>query len=537
MRLSTIFELLLILLLVAFAAYGRVIDHDEIHRVARAADNTKYSDMSLSTMSLKQAADSVNRYCTCNENICNCCRDFHIPVVQLKGPGCASLQYLQGDNLAVQLSFGDNILTSTIVNGKNPKPVCVPLPGGFTKFCGRIYSIQRDAKNHFKACLGLELQSSTELEASLRVSCFRFGPEGLKLRPAEPLPIVEAESVEEEDDDDFFGLGSDDDDDDDEEDERPSFNSVPDASGGSDTQESDDDDDDDDILGFSALLDIFTGEDETATKKPKITTVAPLLEFTIPILSRPTTPTSLENHELSTFPTESENNEEHEDDTEEPVKVVDEGSTGLTESNTENNTDENQEQITEASNKITYLVKPNKATINKVKKGVVGEKKPSVTSTSVNAIHDPEKPAKKPIKDEYDEDINEDDILDDDDDDVLDDDDEDEVLDDDDEDKNDEDGDNEDKLDDEKYTEHENEDDDDDDDDDEKAEDLAELDDDDDEEEDAMLSALMETGKSKKNKGNQTNTNEHDNEDYDVELDFLTRKHSGGNRQSKLTRL
>ncbi|TGZ49864.1 Replicase polyprotein 1a [Temnothorax longispinosus] len=67
MRLSTIFELLLILLLVAFAAYGRVID--------------------LTTMSLKQATDSVNRYCTCNENICNCCRDFHIPLVQLKGPG------------------------------------------------------------------------------------------------------------------------------------------------------------------------------------------------------------------------------------------------------------------------------------------------------------------------------------------------------------------------------------------------------------------------------------------------------------------
>ncbi|KAL6438187.1 hypothetical protein ACFW04_004417 [Cataglyphis niger] len=533
MRLSTIFELLLILLLVAFAAYGRVIDRDEVtHRVTRAADNTKQSDMGLSTMSLKQATDSVNRYCTCNENICNCCRDFHIPVVQLKGPGCASLQYLQGDNLAVQLSFGDNILTSTIVNGKNPKPVCVPLPGGFTKFCGRVYSIQRDAKNHFKACLGLELQSSTELEASLRVSCFRFGPEGLKLRPAEPLPIVETESIEEDDDDDdFFGLGSDDDDDDDDEDdERPSLNSVPDASGVNDAQESDDDDDDDDLLGFSALLDIFTGDDDT-TKRPKVTTAAPLLEFTIPILSKPTT-SSLEDHELPVFPNESENNEdeEHEDSTQEPGKVVDEESTASTESNTEdNNTDENQDQVTEASNKITYLAKPNKATTNKVKKGVIGQKKPSVTSTSVNAIHDPEKPAKKPIKDEYDEDVDDDDILDDDGD--EDDDDDDDILDDDDEDKNDVYEDNEDdKLDDEKHTEH-------DDDDDEKAEDLAELDDDDDEEEDAMLSALMDTGKNKKNKGttNQTNADKHD-EDYS-ELDFLARKHPNGNRQSKLTRL
>ncbi|XP_072757194.1 uncharacterized protein [Anoplolepis gracilipes] len=529
MRLSTVFELLLILLLVAFAAYGRVIDHDEItHRVTRAADNTKQNDMGLSTMSLKQATDSVNRYCTCNENICNCCRDFHIPVVQLKGPGCASLQYLQGDNLAVQLSFGDNILTSTIVNGKNPKPVCVPLPGGFTKFCGRIYSIQRDAKNHFKACLGLELQSATELEASLRVSCFRFGPEGLKLRPAEPLPVVEAES-EEDDDDDFFGLGSDDDDDDDddEDDTRPSFNSVPDASGVNEAQESDDDDDDDDLLGFSALLDIFTGDDDTATKKPKVTTVAPLLEFTIPILSRPTTPGSLGDPELPTFSdNESENNnEEHENSTQEPGKVVDEENIGATESNIENNTDQNQEQVTEASNKVTYVAKPNKATINKVKKG---EKKPSVTSTSVNAIHDPEKPAKKPIKDEYEEDDDDDDILDDDDDEGNDDDD-DEVLDDDDEDKIDEDEDNEDKLDDEKHEEHY-----DDDDDDEKAEDLAELDDDDDDDEDeeAILSALMDTGKSKKNKGNETSQT---NVDY-AELDFLTKKHVDGNRQSKLTR-
>ncbi|KYN34688.1 Replicase polyprotein 1ab [Trachymyrmex septentrionalis] len=547
MRLSTIFELLLILLLVAFAAYGRVIDHNEAtHRVARAANNVKQSDIDLSTMSLKQATDSVNRYCTCNENICNCCRDFHIPLVQLKGPGCASLQYLQGDNLAVQLSFGDNILTSTIVNGKNPKPVCVPLPGGFTKFCGRIYSIQRDAKNHFKACLGLELQSPTELEATLRVSCFRFGPDGLKLRPAEPLPTVETDAAsEEDDDDDFFGLGSDDDDED-EDDERPITNSVPDGSE-VDAQESDDDDDDDDPLGFSALLDIFTGDDDVPTK-PKVTTAAPLLEFTIPILARPTTPASLEDHEL--LNNEQETNYEEHDGTQEPFKAEEEEEeeedTGLTESNIEDSTDENNEQITESSNKIVYTAKPDKVPIvNKVKKGVVGnKKKPTVTSTSVNAILDPEKPAKKPIKDE---DNDDDDILDDDDDDDDDEDldDEDDSLEDDDEDdKDDEDEDededeeNDDKLDDnEKHEEH-------DDDEDEKAEDFADLDDDDDddEEENAMLSALIDTGgkkkKSKENtKSNQTNV-EHDDEDYGLELGFLARKrHYSGNRQSKVMRL
>ncbi|XP_020292027.1 coiled-coil domain-containing protein 1-like [Pseudomyrmex gracilis] len=547
MRLSTIFELLLILLLIAFAAYGRVIDRDEAtHRVVRATDNTKQNDMDL-TMSLKQATDNVNRYCTCNENICNCCRDFHIPVVQLKGPGCASLQYLQGDNLAVQLSFGDNILTSTIVNGKNPKPVCVPLPGGFTHFCGRIYSIQRDAKKHFKACLGLELQSITELEASLRVSCFRFGPEGLKLRPAEPLPVVETEiSDDDDDDDDFFGLGSDDDDDDDDdEDETPSANSVPDASGVGNAEESDDDDDDeDDILGFSALFDIFTGDDDT-TKRPRPTTIAPLLEFTIPILTRPTTSAPIEDHDLSTFANNEfgNNDEEHEDNadkTDEENKDTEENkNTDLTESNTESNTegstDENQEQVTEASNKVTYIAKPNPTSVNKVKKGVVGEKKkPTVTSTSVNAIHDSEKPPKKPVKDEEDEDddLDDDDILDDDDDDL--DDEDDDILDDDD-DKDDEelDEENDDKVDDEKHEE-------DDDDENEKAEDFVDdLDDDDDEEEDAMLSALISTGKSKKNTEkatNQTIAGKHNNENDG--LDLLAReRHPSGNRQSKITRL
>ncbi|KYN13119.1 Replicase polyprotein 1a, partial [Trachymyrmex cornetzi] len=523
--------------------YKMFTDHNEAtHRVARAANNVKQSDIDLSMMSLKQATDSVNRYCTCNENICNCCRDFHIPLVQLKGPGCASLQYLQGDNLAVQLSFGDNILTSTIVNGKSPKPVCVPLPGGFTKFCGRIYSIQRDAKNHFKACLGLELQSPTELEATLRVSCFRFGPDGLKLRPAEPLPTVETDAAsEEEDDDDFFGLGSDDDEDD-EDDERPITNTVPDGSE-VDAQESDDDDDDDDPLGFSALLDIFTGDDDVPTR-PKVTTAAPLLEFTIPILPRPTTPASLEDHELP-INNEQETNYEDHDSTQEPFKAEEEEEeedTGLTESNTEDSTDENNEQITESSNKIVYIAKPDKVpTVNKVKKGVVGDKKkPTVTSTSVNAIHDPGKPAKKPIKDEDDDD-DDDDILDDDDDDDEDLDDEDDSLEDDDKDDEDEDEDeeNDDKLDDdEKHEEH------DDDDEDEKTEDLADLDDDDDddEEEDAMLSALIDTGgkkkKSKENtKSNETNV-EHDDEDYGFGLGFLARKrHFSGDRQSKVMRL
>ncbi|XP_076760830.1 uncharacterized protein LOC143429210 isoform X2 [Xylocopa sonorina] len=523
MRLSAVIELLLILLLVAFAAYGRVIGNDFQQLAVRNASDSNESNLGISTLSLKQATDNVNRYCTCNENICNCCRDFHIPLVQLQGPGCASLQYLQGDNLAVQLSFGDNILTSTIVSGKNPKPVCVPLPGGFTKFCGRVYSIKRDAKNHFKACLGLELQSSTEIEASLRVSCFRFGPDGLKLRPAEPLPVVEAEVPEDDDDDDFFGLGSDDDEDDDAENDSPLANAVPNSS----AEEDEDEDEDEDVLGFGALLDIITGEDEPTTKKPKGTTAAPLLQFTIPLLTKPTS---------SPLDSAVEGNDPGEENeyNEEPTNAGEESNTELEDQPTAIDTTANEadEIVSQVSNKIASYAKPEKIPTKKFTVSDADKKKPSITSTSINAIQNEankkKKPLRKPVKGEEDDD---DDFLGDELDD--DDDDEDEELLSDDDDKDSEEDDEDEKVDASNHENHEDED--------EKAE-VDELDDDDDEE-DAVISALVydekEDGKKKGKKQHQASEADYDDSDYGLGLSGLLARsrHSRNSRQSKEMKL
>ncbi|KAI4493713.1 hypothetical protein M0804_001889 [Polistes exclamans] len=556
MRLSSVVELLLILLVIAFAAYGRVIDSGlvAVNRSIRANNVPKQS---IQLPTIAETTENVNRYCTCSNLICNCCRDFHIPLVQLKGPGCASLQYLQDDNLAVQLSFGDNILTSTIVNGKNPKPVCVPLPGGFSKFCGRIYSIKRDVNNHFKACLGLELQSATELEASLRVSCFRFGPDGLKLRPAEPLPVVVSEQTsEEDDDDDLFGLGSDDDDDDEEDEDdsiRPSLNAVTDSASSDvgSAEEEDEDDDDDDVLGFGALLDIITGDDET-TKKPKVSTAPPLLQFTIPILTRPTTaaPATLLNQEPSNNPNDalifqSLNENQNVDDTQNLNSIEEESNTesidGFTQDSdllidqtTPESSGNNQNEETKITNKLVKLEKP--LISHKIKKiGTNQNKKPSITASSINAINDDtkKKPLKKPIKDEN----NEDDLLDDDDDDLVDlDDDDDDDLEDDEDEEDDADADKHEEEEEEEEGEEEEENED------EKNVDLDDLDDDDDEEEDAVLSALVQDDykhKGKKNKvvTNQQQSSHHEDDDYSIGItDFLSRKKQDG-RQSRIMRL
>ncbi|XP_028155915.1 histone-lysine N-methyltransferase SETD1A [Ostrinia furnacalis] len=212
MKLSLVFELLLIFVLLAFAASKNIRKQKNDKK---AVQNRNDSD--------KLEDNSINKYCKCSESHCNCCRDFAVPVVNLNGPGCASLMYLSGDKMSVSLSFGKKVITNRTLSSRKPSPVCLPLPGGLSKFCGRVYNIAR-AGEEFRACLGLELQSKSAVEAAVRVSCFKFGPRGVTTEPADPLPLVpQNEKIEDDDDDDDdeddFGLGSDDDDDDDDEDD------------------------------------------------------------------------------------------------------------------------------------------------------------------------------------------------------------------------------------------------------------------------------------------------------------------------------
>uniref|UniRef100_A0A1B0D3P2 Uncharacterized protein n=1 Tax=Phlebotomus papatasi TaxID=29031 RepID=A0A1B0D3P2_PHLPP len=158
----------------------------------------------------------INRYCTCNADECNCCREFKLPLVSIRGPGCATVRYLERNKLSVAIKYGDITLTQRTISGRKATPICMPLPGGYSRFCGRVYGITRQ-KEDFRACLGLELRAQDEVEAALRVSCFNFGPKGLTLTNAEPLPPpVDAESDDDDDDDDILSglVGGDDDDDD-----------------------------------------------------------------------------------------------------------------------------------------------------------------------------------------------------------------------------------------------------------------------------------------------------------------------------------
>lgn len=63
-------------------------------------------------------ANPINRYCKCTTYECNCCRDFALPLVPVKGPGCATVQYLEGNRMSIGVKFGDRVLASRVISGQ-----------------------------------------------------------------------------------------------------------------------------------------------------------------------------------------------------------------------------------------------------------------------------------------------------------------------------------------------------------------------------------------------------------------------------------
>lgn len=137
--------------------------------------------------------NAINRFCKCSYNECKCCRQFRMPIALLGPAGCARIRYMDGDRMSVGLSFGDRLIASRVISSRKPTPICMPLPGGYSQFCGRVYGISRRSNDDFQACLGLELRADDEVEAALRVSCFNFGPRGLEMTEAQPLPPVDSD--------------------------------------------------------------------------------------------------------------------------------------------------------------------------------------------------------------------------------------------------------------------------------------------------------------------------------------------------------
>lgn len=251
----------------------------------------------------------------------------------------------------------------------------------------------------------------------------RFGPDGLKLRPAEPYPsvVTKAPSGAASSDDDYediFGLDEDDEDDEEDDDYEkvsPDGNNNVANAENNETQDNEDDDEEDDLLGFGALLDIFTGGDDSSSKKkPKgtTTTTTPIPSaFAIPIIhlstekpataaSKAPVAASVANDNLAT-PTENADVQKTQSESVTVNDIESETTFDLFEDTTKNDEEDSTSAdfgITEepapapankvAPTKVTPSPKP--AKITKVQ---APKKKVTLTSNSPNAITDVKKPA------------------------------------------------------------------------------------------------------------------------------------------------
>lgn len=62
-------------------------------------------------------ANPINRYCKCSSFECDCCREFSLPIVPIRGPGCANVRYLDGDRLSIGIKFGNRVLANRVISG------------------------------------------------------------------------------------------------------------------------------------------------------------------------------------------------------------------------------------------------------------------------------------------------------------------------------------------------------------------------------------------------------------------------------------
>ncbi|XP_012541084.1 uncharacterized protein LOC105839362 [Monomorium pharaonis] len=160
--------------------------------------------------------------CQCRGGVCGCCSRLLYDTWKQKA--CVNITYDPDEfSFTANILMNDRVLYTRTVSGKNPRPICVPVPRLPIRACVRFYNIYFQGRN-IHLCLNMEgkFQDTTLFKVSF--DCLRFGSNGLallkpedggglgqvELFPEDPDDGNNSEDYDDEDDDDY-----DDDDDDD----------------------------------------------------------------------------------------------------------------------------------------------------------------------------------------------------------------------------------------------------------------------------------------------------------------------------------
>ncbi|XP_071451789.1 uncharacterized protein [Hetaerina americana] len=134
-------------------------------------------------------ADSAPRNCFCQSaHTCICCME--LPLVELTGPGCVHMKYFsESESMAVNVSYGGNVLHSDMIKGPNPDPTCMNIVTEWAQVCARFKDLS-PVEDGVKACLQFEPVLLGEIQTQYQVGCFHMGPSGINFDTPSPIELA-----------------------------------------------------------------------------------------------------------------------------------------------------------------------------------------------------------------------------------------------------------------------------------------------------------------------------------------------------------
>ncbi|XP_063995817.1 uncharacterized protein LOC135173116 [Diachasmimorpha longicaudata] len=139
--------------------------------------------------------------CSCAAGVCTCCSRILLNTWNQKA--CVKISYDPDEfSFTATVSMNDRVLYTRAISGKNPRPVCVPVPRiPAIRACVRFYNIYFQGRN-VHVCVSMEGKFSDTTLFKMGLDCVRLGANGVALvRPEDGGGIGQVEFLPGDSDD------------------------------------------------------------------------------------------------------------------------------------------------------------------------------------------------------------------------------------------------------------------------------------------------------------------------------------------------
>ncbi|XP_057323365.1 uncharacterized protein LOC130666410 [Microplitis mediator] len=133
--------------------------HDEWKNVTdtylRQSSTDNLNSTAIVSTTIATTTETNERACKCGGGLCSCCSKLLYD--RWKQKACVEVTYDPDEfSFTAKIMFNDRVLYTRSVSGKNPRPICVPLPRiPLVRACVRFYNIYFQGRN-VHMCVSME---------------------------------------------------------------------------------------------------------------------------------------------------------------------------------------------------------------------------------------------------------------------------------------------------------------------------------------------------------------------------------------------